>query len=424
MTKNRTLSLIIGFIYLILFIFIPLKAQEKDLRSTAPNVFIDCNRRVCDLKYIKTEITFINYMHDRENADVHVLVTRQSTGSGGNEYTLNFIGLKEYKGRNSTLKYFSRSTDTESEVRKGFVNTLKQGLIPYVYDTPLSEYITVSYEKPIAVKTPSLNPDKWNHWVFNFSLSGNMNLEDLSKQYRYSVSLSANRTTETSKFSFWANTNYRRGKYEVDESEEVISRRDRRVIFSQLVQSLSDHWSAGASIRMYSSSYDNADLFATIGPALEYNIFPYDQSTRRELRIQYHLQYSYHQYDDITIFNKTRENLFQQSLNVILEIKETWGSAGLRLEGSNYLHDFSKNNFQFEAGLSMRVLKGLSFGIDGEYARVRNQLSLPREGASKDEILLELKRLATSYNFGLNLRLNYRFGSIYNNIVNPRFGNR
>jgi hypothetical protein len=109
---------------------------------------------------------------------------------------------------------------------------------------------------------------------------------------------------------------------------------------------------------------------------------------------------------------------------VTLEIKEPWGSAGMRLEGSNYLHDFSKNNLQFEAGVSVRVFKGLSFNIDGEYARVRDQLSLPREGATKEDILLELKRLATSYDFSLNLRLSYRFGSIYNNIVNPRFGNR
>lgn len=424
MIRNRTLNLMIGFICLVLFQRLPLQAQEIDLRSTAPNVFIDCNRRICDMDYIKTEITFVNYMRDRENADVHVLVTRQATGSGGNEYSLNFIGLKEYKGRDSTLKYFARSTDTESQVREGFVNTLKQGLIPYVYDTPLSEYITVSYEKPTAEKTPSVSSDKWDYWVFFISLSGNMDLEQMSKQSRYNISVSANRTTEASKFRLWLNTDHRKGKYEIDETEEVISRRDRKILYSQLVQSINDHWSAGASTRLYSSSYDNADIFASIGPAVEYNIFPYDQSTRRELRIQYQLLYSFRQYDEITIFDKTTENLFQQSLNMTFEIKEPWGSAGVRLEGSNYLHDFSKHNFQFEAGLDVRVLKGLSLGVNSEYARVRDQLSLPKEGASKDEILLELKRLATSYDFSLNLRLSYRFGSIYSNIVNPRFGNR
>lgn len=424
MTRKRILSLVVGLLCWIPSVVGPLSAQEEDLRSTAPNVFLDCSPRLCDMDYIRTEITFVNYMRDRENADVHVLITRRTTGSGGYEYTLNFMGLKEYEGRDSTLKYFSKSTDTEAQIREGMVKMLKQGLIPYVSDTPLSEYITVSYEKKMTEKTPTDTSDKWDYWVFSFSLSGNMDLEQMSKQYRYSISLSANRTTEASKFSFWVNTNYRRRKYDIDEEEEIISVRDRNMVYSQWAKSINDHWSAGAGIHLYSSSYDNADIFATIGPAVEYNIFPYEQSTRRELRIQYRLQYTYRQYNEITIFDKTLENLFQQSLNVTLEIKEPWGSAGLRLEGSNYLHDFSKNNLQFEAGLSMRVFKGLSFGIDGEYARVRDQLSLPREGASKDEILLELKQLATSYDFSLNLRLNYRFGSIYNNIVNPRFGNR
>lgn len=414
----------IGLLCLISIMRGPLSAQEEDLRSTAPNVFLDCSRHLCDMDYIRTEITFVNYMRDRENADVHVLITRQTTGSGGHEYTLNFIGLKNYEGRDSTLKYFSKSTDTEAQIREGFVNMLKQGLLPYVSDTPLSEYIKVSYEKSADEKKPAVTSDKWNYWVFSFSLSGNMDLEELSKQYRYSISLSANRTTEASKFSFWANTNYRRRKYDIDEEEEVVSVRDRKVIYSQWVKSINDHWSAGAGVHLNSSSYDNADIFATLGPAVEYNIFPYEQSTRRELRIQYRLQYSYRQYDEITVYDKTKENLFQQSLNVTLEIKEPWGSAGMRLEGSSYLHDFSKNNLQFEAGVSVRVFKGLSFGVDGEYARVRDQLSLPKSGASKDEILLELKRLATSYDFSLNLRLSYRFGSIYNNIVNPRFGNR
>jgi hypothetical protein len=424
MTRNKRFSLIAGLMFLIPLIMNPLSAQEEDLRSTAPNVFIDCSHRLCDMDYIRTEITFINYMRDRENADVHVLITRRTTGSGGYEYTLNFIGLKNYQGRDSTLKYFSYSTDTEDQIREGLVKILKQGLIPYVSDTPLSEYITVFYEKSTEEETPTVTSDKWNHWVFNFSLSGNMDLEELSKQVRYSISLSANRTTESSKFSFWANSYYRRQKYEVDEGEEIISRRDRKRIYSQLVQSINDHWSAGASAHLYSYTYDNADIFVSIGPAVEYSIFPYEQSNRRELRIKYQLWYTSRQYNEITVFDKTKENLFKQTLNVILEIKEPWGSAGVRLEGSNYLHDFSKNNFQFDAGLSMRVFKGLSFGINGEYARVRDQLSLPKEGASKDEILLELKQLATSYDFSFNLSLNYRFGSIYNNIVNPRFGNR
>ncbi len=108
----------------------------------------------------------------------------------------------------------------------------------------------------------------------------------------------------------------------------------------------------------------------------------------------------------------------------MFEVKEPWGSVGVELRGSNYLHDFRKNNLRFESGLSLRVFKGLSFNISGEFSRVRDQLALPAGGATKEEILLELKRLKTSYDLSLQMGFSYRFGSIYSNVVNPRFGNR
>lgn len=76
-----------------------------------------------------------------------------------------------------------------------------------------------------------------------------------------------------------------------------------------------------------------------------------------------------------------------------------------------------------EAGLGVNILKGLSFNIGGEYQRVRDQLSLPLADATLEEILLELKRLASGYNLRFEVGFSYRFGSIYSNVVNPRFGN-
>jgi hypothetical protein len=397
--------------------------QLDELRSTAPNVFLDCSRRDCDLDYIRTEITFVNYVRDPQSSNVHILVTRQSTGSGGREYTLSFMGRGKYEGRDSLLKYYSKSTDTQDQIRKGFVNVMKQGLIPYLYDTPLSEFITVSY----AQKTPrQMAPaeDKWNYWVFFTSFRGNLNFEEQSKRYSYSLSLSANRTTEATKFRFWANGNFNERRYKISEDEEVLSRTARKTVWTQLIRSINDHWSWGASVSLYSSTYDNADLYATVGPAVEYNLFPYAQATRRELRVQYSLNFSMRNYEELTIFDKTRENLFSQQLQIVWEMKEPWGSLGVQLRGSTFLHDWSKNNLQFEAGISMRVLKGLSFNIEGEYSRVRDQLALPKRGASVEEILLELRRLATSYDFRLQMGFSYRFGSIYSNVVNPRFGSR
>jgi hypothetical protein len=177
-------------------------------------------------------------------------------------------------------------------------------------------------------------------------------------------------------------------------------------------------------VSLYSSTYDNADLFTTVGPAIEYNLFPYEQATRRELRIQYRLDFAIRNYIELTMFDKMHETLFSHQLQVVWEMKEPWGSLGMQLRGSTFLHDWSKNNLNFEAGISMRVLKGLSFNVEGEYSRVRDQLALPKRDASTEEILLEIRRLATSYDLRLQMGFSFRFGSIYSNVVNPRFGNR
>ncbi|MFO7733142.1 MAG: hypothetical protein R6X21_05775 [Candidatus Aminicenantes bacterium] len=395
---------------------------QDEARSVAPNVYLDCDQRTCDFNYIKTEITFVNYVLDRQSADVQVIVTRQSTGSGGREYTLSFLGLRRHKGKDAALRYYSKPTDTDDQVRKGFTNVLKQGLIPYVYDTPLAEFISISYDRREGDR-PAPVRDRWDYWVFSAGLRGNGNFEDQSERYTYQVNLSANRTTEASKFRNYASGNFTHRRYEVPDEEPIISKSKRKSLSTTFVRSLNGHWSVGAVGSLYSSTYDNAKLYASFSPAVEYNYFPYSVSTRRELRVQYRIGVVGRDYYETTIFEKEKETLLSQNLQVILEIKEPWGSVGVELSGSTFLHDLSKNRLKAEAGLWVNLLKGLSFNIGGEYQRIRDQLSLPLAGATVEEILLELKRLATGYNLSFQIGFNYRFGSIYSNVVNPRFGN-
>ncbi|MDH4271506.1 MAG: hypothetical protein OEW18_05965, partial [Candidatus Aminicenantes bacterium] len=52
----------------------------EELKKSAPKIYIDCDW--CDFDYVKTEITFVNYVRDRKEAQVHVLINIQPTGSG------------------------------------------------------------------------------------------------------------------------------------------------------------------------------------------------------------------------------------------------------------------------------------------------------------------------------------------------------
>jgi hypothetical protein len=105
------------------------------------------------------------------------------------------------------------------------------------------------------------------------------------------------------------------------------------------------------------------------------------------------------------------------------QVQEKWGSINVSLEGSNYFHDFSKNRLQLSGSVSVRIIKGLSVRVRGRAARINDQLSLVKGELTEADILLKLQELETSYNVGGELGITYTFGSIFNNIVNPRFGN-
>lgn len=48
--------------------------------------------------------------------------------------------------------------------------------------------------------------------------------------------------------------------------------------------------------------------------------------------------------------------------------------------------------------------------------------SLPRRDATPEEVLLRVRELQSGHEVRLQVGLSYTFGSIFNNIVNPRFG--
>ncbi len=109
-------------------------------------------------------------------------------------------------------------------------------------------------------------------------------------------------------------------------------------------------------------------------------------------------------------------------MSATLELKEKWGTISTSIEGSHYFHDFSKYHVNLYAEISLRLFKGLSFDLYGGGSRIHDQLSLPKMGASYEDILLMRKQLATSYEYYFSVGLSYTFGSIYSNVVNPRFG--
>jgi hypothetical protein len=88
---------------------------------------------------------------------------------------------------------------------------------------------------------------------------------------------------------------------------------------------------------------------------------------------------------------------------------------------SQYLHDTRKNRASIGGNMNVRLFRGFSLDVRANYSRVRDQLSIAKEDATTDEILLRLKELQTDYEYSMDVGISYRFGSSFNNVVNPRF---
>jgi hypothetical protein len=396
-----------------------LDTKSDSLRKDAIPVYMEAN------DYIRREIPFINYVRDIKDAAVYILSTHQRTGAGGTEFTYFLVGQNQNAGMRDTISFVSAPDATYEEVRQKEVNILKLGLMRYIAKTSLAQYVQISFSQPMA---PTVSSDKWDSWVFKTSLSGWFNGQQTYNSNNLYSSVSANRITEEWKINLRARYSYGIEKFTIEDEEtgtEVItSENTSKSVSGLIVKSLSDHWSFGGSVYLGSSTYNNLARSTAFMPGIEYDIYPYSQSTRKQLRLLYSAGYNYFNYIDTTVFNKMQEGHLQHSVNIAYAVVQKWGSIDIASEYSNYLYDWSKNNVSMYGNLNLRVLKGLSLNFSGGASILHDQLGLAHGGATTEEILLKKKELATQFTYYGSFGITYTFGSIYNNVVNPRFGNQ
>ncbi len=411
-------------VVLVLILPATLPAQEPTSAETAValKVFLDCEPYYCDPDFFRTEITWVNWVRDRADAEIQLLVTTQTTGSGGREYTMRFLGLGAQAGHQDELRHSSSATATEDERRRGLVRMVKLGLAPFAARAGAVDLQVNSAGRPAGGAGVLQPDDPWNYWVFRASGNGYFNGETRSNSASLYGSLRATRTTDLWKLRFELQGSRSTSHFEFDSGDAFDSKLISTGGSALAVRSLGRHWSAGVNLSARRSDDENTDLALRVRPGLEFNVFPYHESTTRQLTFLYEIGISGFQYQDTTIFDKVSETRPNQSLTASLVTKQPWGSTNLSLSAGSYLDDPSQNHVTLFGGLNIRVVKGLQANFFGSYGRLRDQLYLPKGGATDEEVLLRLKRLRTSYRYYASVGLSYTFGSIFNNIVNPRFG--
>lgn len=385
-------------------------------------VFVDCRSRYCDFDHIRREIDFVRYVRDRLDAQVHVLVTTRTTGGGGEEFSLAFLGRQDFRAVDDSLVFFSDETDTFSEVRDALTHRLALGLARYAARTNAAERLRVVFERPDSGVVETRPPhDPWDFWVLRIQAGGSVSGEERERSASANGGLTANRTTDAWKIDLWATGSYGRDRFTFDDGTDFVSTSRQSSAGGFVVRSLGEHWSVGALAVTETSTFQNLDLGIVIGSAVEYNVFPYSESTRRALTLSYAALFVSFDYEEETIFDKTTERRMQHRVEASYAVKQPWGSSSVTFEGTAFWDEVRRHSLELRGSLDLRLFRGLELNIDGSLERVKDQIFLPKAGVPEEEILLRRRELGTDYRYSLDLGFSFRFGSIYNNVVNPRF---
>jgi len=388
--------------------------------EAAVRVFVDCHGG-CDTTYIRKELDFVDHVRDKEVADVHILITTQRAGGGGDVYTISFIGLRRFTGISDTATLPTQQADTHDDIRRGLVRVLKLGLVRYVAATPIRDSLDVTYRQPAAhARAAQTTDDPWNFWVFRLRGNASTSGEESETMIRLNSSVTASRVTEAWKLSASYSGNYRRSRYSLEDEDDYVAVSRDANAGGLIVKSLGDHWGAGGRLSIATSTYNNQKLTLAALPALEYNIYPYGESTRRQFTFTYSLGLRRFNYHELTIYEKTEETALSHAFAANWDMQEPWGNLDLRFDASQYIPDGYKYRLAIDGGADVRLFKGFSLSLSGSASRIRNQIYLPAEGATDEEILLRLRQIATGYDYYFGVGFSYTFGSVFNNVVNAR----
>ena len=417
-------------VFAAVLLFFSALAQKDSKAIDKLKVFIDCSSTWCDMKFIRTEINLVDFMLDRIAADVHVLVTEQGTGSGGSNYQLIFFGQNRFKNQQDTLHFNTGPNMTDFEERDILIKYMKLGLAPFIAKTDAAKDAVISFKraeteaskKDSTIKTTK---DPWNYWVFRVGVNGSINLDAVYKESRFSGNLSANRITEESKIGFELNGGKNKSDFEYTDDMGNVTKftnKNNNYQFSHyLVKSINQHWSWAYEANASRNTFSNNKFRGMLSAGVEYNIFPYKLVNTKSFTIAYTADVRRNNYIDTTLYDKTKETLAGHGLEAKLSVNQKWGSVSFGTEYHNYLHNWKFFSLEANTELDIRITGGLSFNIYASAQLTRDQIFLPKEGATPQEVLTRRRQLASGYSFFTYFGLNYRFGSKLNNFVNPRF---
>lgn len=383
-------------------------------------VYLDCN--VCYPKYLREKMDYIQFVNDQADADVYVMGTTQINGGGGVTYKYFVSGQGRFNGKNDTLLYNSSPLETDGEKREVILSHFSAFLMRYIAYTGFYENILItSCSKTKDYSLLISEKDKWNKWVFDIKLNGTTSGREDASQTKLRERLLVSKVTQNWKAEIKEDFYYSWDNFDID-GEKVLSNSNQKVVSAYYAKNINDHWAIGGKYELYSSTKLNIKGAHHFSPVVEYNLFKYEEASRRQLRFMNKLEPKMMYYYDTTIYNKMKEFRIDNIFSIGYELREKFGDILITFQARNYWDDLSLQRYSLRSNLDIRVIKGLFVNLDGKVSYIADQLYLSKEGASDEDILLGNTAVNSSFEYNFRVGLKYKFGSIYNSVVNPIFG--
>jgi hypothetical protein len=214
-----------------------------------------------------------------------------------------------------------------------------------------------------------------------------------------------------------------RHAYDLGEGETYNSRSRSWSSETLVVKSVTPRFSVGARSGASGSTFSNQDLVVSLMPAAEFNFFPYSENARRAFTVSYAAGLQHLDYTALTVFDKISETIPRHRMSAGFSLKQPWGSVYTSTTFTQQLNELSRTNLSVYGETNVRLFKGFSFNVYGDYSRIRDQINLAKGDASTEEVLLSLRQLQSGYSYHMGFGVSYSFGSIFNSVVNTRFNN-
>ena len=312
---------------------------------------------------------------------------------------------------------------SDNDERLLYLEMLKKGIYAYIIRTSDKDNVSISFGETDKEDVKKEEKDKWNNWTFETSIGGYFSgQESYLNSYSY-MSLSANRITAESKFTSSFSFNSSVSKYKFETDPDVTVENKSKYANMTYVKSKGEHFSIGAKANYSQATFMNYDGSYKFSPCVEYNLFPYSESSEHRLSLLYGVSANHNDYTDTTVYLITSENFASHLFEFTYNNEQTWGSFNFSIRGNQILDkdDLRKYNVRISSRADWNITKGLSLNYSASINFDRAQIHLPLSGVTYEEIILRQKELESNYFYYMYFGISYTFGSMKNNVVNPRF---